>query len=711
MMLANGRLFLAFFHYNRMSLQSEPYFRAFTPTLETTLMTRTNRPLLFALIAVCSCAFTRAAIAQVSYLYADQPGKADVRIEKDTIVLKNAMLIAQWQTDGGKLRAGSFGRPDAAGGQKLLGNAFTLVFANGQALSSASMSIVGSPRLEKMETDDHAARMAEHSSGKRAVVQLEDLSSKINVVWSVALRDGDNYIRQEISISGAQEIPIREVRLFDFALPGAHVVGYVKGSPVVAADMFLGFEHPQSLCVVEDHVRCSIPRELPLKAGQTVTYSSVLGISRPDQMRRGFLNYLERERAHPYRPFLHYNSWFDIGFGNLYNQSSALDAINAIGQQLHGQRGVKLDSFLFDDGWDDPRSLWSFNSGFPDGFTPLKEAAARYGAAPGIWLSPWGGYSKAKMQRLQYGAKQGFETNKGGFALSGPKYFARFRQVTLDFVREYGINQFKIDGTGNVNSVFPGSEFDSDFQAAIRLIGEWRAVKPDIFVNLTTGTYPSPFWLRYADSIWRGGDDTNFAGVGSRRERWITYRDAATYAGVVKKGPLFPLNSLMLHGIVYAKNAPHLATDPSHAFTHEVRSYFGTGTQLQELYITHALMSDRDWDVLAESAKWSRSNASLLADTHWIGGDPAKLQVYGWAAWSPAKGIITLRNPSNRSRTFSLDVSRAFELPPGSAKKYTARSPWHSDQDTKPLSLTAGEPYTVHLRPFEVVNLELSPVL
>jgi hypothetical protein len=26
----------------------------------------------------------------------------------------------------------------------------------------------------------------------------------------------------------------------------------------------------------------------------------------------------------------------------------------------------------------------------------------------------------------------------------------------------YGVNQFKIDGTGNVNSVFPGSSFDSD---------------------------------------------------------------------------------------------------------------------------------------------------------------------------------------------------------------------------------------------------------
>ena len=103
----------------------------------------------------------------------------------------------------------------------------------------------------------------------------------------------------------------------------------------------------------------------------------------------------------------------------------------------------------------------------------------------------------------------------GGYALSGPKYYAAFRDVCMEMIREYGVNQFKFDGTGNVDSVFPGSRFDSDFSAAIHLIGELRAAKPDIFINLTTGTWPSPFWLMYADSIWRGGDDDSTAGVGT----------------------------------------------------------------------------------------------------------------------------------------------------------------------------------------------------
>jgi hypothetical protein len=324
-------------------------------------------------------------------------------------------------------------------------------------------------------------------------------------------------------------------------------------------------------------------------------------------------------------------------------------------------------------------------------------------------MSPWGGYEEAKQKRLDYGRKNGFETNEGGFALSGPKYYARFREVSRDFIEKDGVNQFKIDGTGNVDRVFPGSSFDSDFAAAISLIEDWRAKKPDLYVNLTTGTYPSPFWLRYADSIWRGGEDHSFAGVGSWREQWITYRDAQTYQNVVRAGPLFPLNSLMLHGLIFARQAEHLDSDPGNDFENEVHSYFGSGTQLQELYVSHALLSKENWDVLAEAANWSRRNADVLRDTHWVGGDPGKLEVYGWAAWSRAKAILTLRNPSDQRQSISIDVGRALEMPTTTDSRFVARSPWKDHSGASQISLAAGQPHTFDLQPFEVLNLELLP--
>jgi len=666
-----------------------------------------------AMEALCFCWFwsTGAWAGQSGYLYGLDPGKAQARVEGNTITLKNDVLSAEWYTSGGRLRGGSFQGVSLAKAIPLPADPFLLVMLDGSTLGGGSARIVGTPDIRSIAPKPESSRSEEHFAGKRVTLHLASSDTHLKVTWSAVLRDGDNYLRQEIIILAANDTPVREVRMFDFTVPSAEVSGTVKGSPVTAGNLFLGLEHPLAECAVnQQQVKCGIARELPVRANQPVRYSSVIGISPAGQMRRAFLNYVERERAHPYRAFLHYNSWFDIGFGNRYDQAAALDVIDAFGQELATKRSVKLDSFLFDDGWDDPRSLWSFDAGFPEGFTAVEAAAAKYGAAPGVWLSPWGGYDKAKEERITYGATQGFEMNKGGFALSGPKYYARFRRVTLDFIQKYAVNQFKIDGTGNVNSVFPGSEFDSDFHAAISLIEEWRAVKPDLFVNLTTGTYPSPFWLEFADSIWRGGEDDDFTGVGPWREKWITYRDAETYAGVVKKGPLFPLNSLMLHGIIYARQAEHLTDDPEHAFVHEVRSYFGSGTQLQELYITHALLSEGDWDALAEAAKWSRENEGTLADTHWVGGDPGKLQVYGWASWSRQNGILTLRNPSDQKQTVSLDIGEAFQLPLGEASKFSAQSPWKADRNNQAIPLRAGQTHPFVLQPFEVLTLECTPL-
>jgi hypothetical protein len=652
---------------------------------------------------------SRARTAEGPLLYGASAGIANAEIRGRLLSLSNQMIEAQWSVRGDKLTGLTFLIRGTGAEMALPIDPFLLIFKDGTSVRASEMTFADGPRIEMLHGDPAASRAAEHFSGRAILVRLHDSAGKISVDWRAILRDGSDYLREEITLSALNDDqPIAEVRLFDGSLPGARVIGSVKGSPVTAGDLFLGFEDPLAQCQAGATVICGMKRELPLRKGQSVDYSLVVGAAPPGQMRRGFLNYVERERAHPYRTFLHYNTWYDIGFGKPYDAAAVLDVIGAFGTELVRKRGVKLDSFLLDDGWDNPHSTWQMNSGFPGGLAPLNRAAHEYGAAMGVWLSPWGGYEEAKEERLDFGRKSGFETNEGGFALSGPKYYARFREVSLDFIRD-GVNQFKVDGTGNVDSVFPGSSFDSDFAAAISLIRDWRAKKPDLYVNLTTGTYPSPFWLRYADSIWRAGDDHSFAGVGSWREKWITYRDAQTYQNIVQAGPLFPLNSLMLHGLIYARQAEHLDSDPGNDFTNEVHDYFGTGTQLQEMYISHALLSKSNWDVLAEAANWSRRNAGTLRDTHWIGGDPSKLEVYGWGAWSRTKGILTLRNPRDQRQSIAIDVGRAFELPPGAPLRFVASSPWKQDRGTPVVSLTASEEHVFTLEPFEVLTLEARP--
>ncbi len=107
------------------------------------------------------------------------------------------------------------------------------------------------------------------------------------------------------------------------------------------------------------------------------------------------------------------------------------------------------------------------------------------------------------------------------------------------------------------------------------------------------------------------------------------------------------------------------------------------------------------WDTVAESVAWARSRSSVFVDTHWVGGDPAKGEVYGWAAWRQAASMmgtrvsdgfrgdgdtcrddetqdlqamasqqqhrhtctLTLRNPSDHASSILLEAGEVFELP------------------------------------------------
>jgi hypothetical protein len=128
------------------------------------------------------------------------------------------------------------------------------------------------------------------------------------------------------------------------------------------------------------------------------------------------------------------------------------------------------------------------------------------------------------------------------------------------------------------------------------------------------------------------------------------------------------------------------------------------------MYVTPRLLKAEHWDVLAESAKWSRRNAATLVDTHWVGGDPALLQPYGWAAWGPRGGIITMRNPSDKAQAMSVDVAEAFELPDGSSRAWNARNPFATPKQRMiPTRFIATQAQRVDLRPFEVLTLEITP--
>jgi len=635
------------------------------------------------------------------------PGRAACRVDANGTELTNAALQFAVKLQDKSAKPVLLHNLFAQRAQALDGELFTVTLREGERRAASQFVLAGKLSCQRVKANPQAARAAEHRGGVAVAGEFADPVTGLHVIWRAVLRDGTNYVREEASFVADKGVDLAAVAMIDTRLDSASIEGTADGSPLVAGDNFYGFEHPLANArVLEGRATMSLKRVLPLRAGVPVVYSAVLGVAPPRQLRRGFVAYLENERAAPFRTFLHYNSWYDIGYFTPYTETEAVAVIKAYGEELVRQRGVRMDSFLFDDGWDDLDHLWQFSKDFPQGFAPVRAAAEKFGAEPGMWLSPWGGYSKPRAHRLASAKTAGYEVDEQGLTLSGRKYYALFRDTTVNLLKRYAINQFKFDGTGSPDKVTPGSEFDSDFAAAIELIGDLRAIKPDLFVNLTTGTWPSPFWLRTADSIWRGGNDHEFAGVGSERQRWITYRDADTYGGIVRQGPLYPLNSLMLHGIIYARKAQGLNTDPNDDFADEVHSYFASGTGLQEMYISPDLLKPANWDVLAAAAKWARANAATLRDSHWIGGDPARGQVYGWAAWRPRHATIALRNPSDVAQEFMLDAAAALELPASEPMAWRT-TPVFGSAESRVVQ--AGVLAKVTLRPFEVLVWELNP--
>jgi len=644
------------------------------------------------------------------------PGDAQGIVLDEELILQNKLIWCIWSMpEGGRLKPRYVRNKLTKRTIRMQDTqCFQFIMEGGQVTKASDLKVVGEPKLERLEPNSESCRLAERFGGRQISVTLASSDNNLEVEWRAILRDGSNCVRQEVTLVAINKpIKVKEIVLLELSESNAKVMGTVDGSPVVVGNMFFAYEHPLSRSQILQRnlhgFRCSLPHGILLKPGEPIVHSSVIGVVPQGQLRRGFLYYVERERAHPYRPFLHYNSWYDIGYGaEKIQEHEFLEVIKLFGNELTEERKVVLDSFVLDDGWDDPASLWRFHKGFPNGFSNLQKTAKEYDSNLGAWLSPFGGYGQAKKERLKYGQQQGFETNKSGFSLAGSTYYTRFRDVCVKMLREYGLNYFKFDGIG-VGGRPTGTtgEFARDMNALLRLISDLRRVKPDVFINITTGMWASPFWLWYGDSIWRSGADWSTYGWGSKRQQQITYRDKETYHNVVIRAPLHPLNSLMTQGIMFAN---HGLPNENEGLADDIRAFFAGGTDCQELYITPSLMRPQDWDALAEAAQWSRSNADVLVDTHWIGGDPAKGEIYGWASWSKRKGILSLRNPHDKPATITLNIGKAFELPKGAARRYSLKSPWKKDTDKAAIELIAGGKHTFELKPFEVLVFDATPL-
>lgn len=477
--------------------------------------------------------------------------------------------------------------------------------------------------------------------------------------------------------------------------------------------------------VPEDMVRGSWVRKAKLTPEEDWKVSSVMGLFAPGQQRRSFLSYLEREKPVPYRTMVHYNDWYEVGivlhdFQDPKKRTSeqiSLGILNTWKQELFEKRGMKIDAFVIDDGWDDFNSLWDFHVGFPDGFAKVNEVAASMDCGLGTWLGPVGGYGASKRMRIAHWNKVHPHNRIANFELSNPVYFNAFMERCTDMVKNYDMRYFKFDGISTkFHAKGPGAQEDAE--GILRVLAALRAARPDIYINTTVGTWASPFWFLHADSIWRQENDFDQIGtMGDARDRWITYRDRLVHEVFVEGAPLFPINALMTHGTIITKNGPPRVMSKAPAnCVKEMRTAFTCGSGLQEIYVDADLMAQEGgilWDELARCIAWIRRNEDVLADTHWVGGNPWNKQtkdgdIYGWASWNKNKCTLSVRNSSKHVKTLKGTLRSILDVPPTLKGTVTLRSSFDG-QTVLPIMnkpIDVDEPIEITLQPFDVVAME-----
>ena len=118
----------------------------------------------------------------------------------DLLTVSNESIAASWSIHGGELRWQSLVNHFTGVTLPLNGSPFELVPKEGPVLRSSDFKIVGEPAIENISDASASSRAADHVPGRQIRVELEDSSAKLHITWRAILREGANYVRQEVTI-------------------------------------------------------------------------------------------------------------------------------------------------------------------------------------------------------------------------------------------------------------------------------------------------------------------------------------------------------------------------------------------------------------------------------------------------------------------------------------------------------------------------------
>ena len=615
-----------------------------------------------------------------------QPGVAKITQKSNSYQLANKVLKASFINTGGKLYFNGCSELGLQPSTEL----FKVFLGDGKTITASEMKLED-VKMVTLAENPSAATASLRYAGK--ALEARFTYEELSIVWRAVLRNGSHYLRTEMDIQAAKDLPMKGIVAMNYlvaknsAYTAPEVVGNTRGAILASNHIFAGLETPMGLNSSKDegnatHIEGLWRRNTTLKAGKTWNISSVVGLVAPKQLRRSFLAYSERERAVAWRPYPVYISWYELNIdrnnaqapsykGNMTVEQCA-DVVSHWKTHFYDKYQMAPKAFVWDDGWDQ-YGTWTFNPNFPNGFDEPANEAKKMGTGIGAWLGPVGGYGQSGEYRRAYWR------SKGGMQLSNEDYYNFFIRCCTNMIDRYDFRFFKFDGiSAQASAIGPdeGTRGEENAEAIISIERAVRQKRPDIFLNTTVGTWASPFWFHFTDAVWRQEGDYGEAGdQGTDRERWITYRDRLVYQNFIQRSPVCPINTLMTHGFILSRWGAVSKNMDYDGIVREMRCAFACGSGMVELYNDYKLMDEiKDnqgnagalWKDLAECIKWQQEQADVLPDAHWVGGNPwdgKKANVYGWAAWNGKKSVLTLRNPSASAQSFTMTLREALEIP------------------------------------------------
>lgn len=576
-----------------------------------------------------------------------------------------------------------------------------------------------------------------------------DGPAHIGLEFTVRLNNGTRSLRRRLRVferrhplpyaerEGTSGHLLHALYAYDARLSGAPRVikagGF--GQPVAltleGGGAFAGLEWPSAdnsltLDPGGAHLRCGQEIGERIDDGGVAGEWAVLALTPDGRVKEWFVRYLDEIRAAPLRPYTLYNTWYDLRSAEypevkpaqVMNEENVLRIARLIRENMVERHGITLDAFVLDDGWDVYESDWRLRPAqFPNGLEPIRRELERTGTALGIWFGPTGGYS-FHGRRADWFRAEGYEvTDNNMMSLVGRRYADLFRRRVTEMSRA-GATYFKWDGIQFVdnNPKNGGPIGIYGRRAALRHLIESceavRAVHPQTFLNITSGTWLSPWWLRWANTIWMDGGDFGSAEIPSisTRDSSITYRDTVLYENFRRKGLWFPTANLMTHGVLKG----HIDIEdigrgePPGKFADEVVFYLARGVAMHELYIAPDILSEDEWAVLAGSLRWARERFDVLKRGEMVGGDPGRGEPYGHVHFSGSRGLLAVRNPVVEASEITVTLDPANGLDPSSSGLLLERI--YPTRWAAPDLYAAGDEIRITLLGFEAAVYELRPV-